>query len=173
MVLGVALNEVFVPILQKQFRRSSIYLPPEGLQIAGVISIKKAYPGHAKRVMFGVCAFCVSSCTPVHRRHRDDVDIRDWKEVVWAVHHTHGSGSRHDAGRPYADRYLDFASPTSARRQDGGSTRPTSGRARRRASGRTIHMDADVQRRAARVSSGGWLQLKTGHRGGDHKSALR
>ncbi len=64
--LGVALNEVFVPILQKQFPEIiDLYLPPEGCSYSmAVVSIKKQYPGHAKRVMLGVSSSCDSSCTP-------------------------------------------------------------------------------------------------------------
>jgi 4-hydroxy-3-polyprenylbenzoate decarboxylase len=65
-ILGVALNEVFVPLLQKQFPEiQDFYLPPEGCSYRlAVVSMKKQYPGHAKRVMLGVWSFCGSSCTP-------------------------------------------------------------------------------------------------------------
>jgi 4-hydroxy-3-polyprenylbenzoate decarboxylase len=65
-ILGVALNEVFVPLLQKQFPEiTDFYLPPEGCSYRmAVVSMKKQYPGHAKRVMFGVWSSCASSCTP-------------------------------------------------------------------------------------------------------------
>jgi 4-hydroxy-3-polyprenylbenzoate decarboxylase len=115
-VLGVALNEVFVPILQKQFPEiADFYLPPEGCSYRmAVISIKKAYPGHAKRVMFGLWSFLRQFMyTKFIVVTDDDVDIRDWKDVVWAI------TTRVDPVRDttLVDQtpidYLDFASPTS------------------------------------------------------------
>jgi 4-hydroxy-3-polyprenylbenzoate decarboxylase len=115
-VLGVALNEVFVPILQKQFPEIvDFYLPPEGCSYRmAVISIKKAYPGHAKRVMFGLWSFLRQFMyTKFIVVTDDDIDIRDWKEVIWAI------TTRMD---PVRDTtlvehtpidYLDFASPVS------------------------------------------------------------
>jgi len=115
-ILGVALNEVFVPILQKQFPEiTDFYLPPEGCSYRmAVISIKKAYPGHAKRVMFGLWSFLRQFMyTKFIVVTDDDVNIRDWKEVVWAL------TTRVD---PVRDTtlventpidYLDFASPAS------------------------------------------------------------
>ncbi len=115
-VLGVALNEVFVPILQKQFPEiKDFYLPPEGCSYRlAVISIKKAYPGHAKRVMFGLWSFLRQFMyTKFIVVTDDDIDIREWKEVVWAI------TTRMD---PVRDTllventpidYLDFASPVS------------------------------------------------------------
>jgi 4-hydroxy-3-polyprenylbenzoate decarboxylase len=115
-VLGEALNEVFVPILQKQFPEiTDFYLPPEGCSYRmAVISIKKAYPGHAKRVMFGLWSFLRQFMyTKFIVVTDDDVNIRDWKEVVWAI------TTRVDPVRDttLVDQtpidYLDFASPTS------------------------------------------------------------
>jgi len=115
-VLGEALNEVFVPILQKQFPEiTDFYLPPEGCSYRlAVISIKKAYPGHAKRVMFGLWSFLRQFMyTKFIIVTDDDVNIRDWKEVVWAL------TTRVDPVRDttLVDQtpidYLDFASPTS------------------------------------------------------------
>jgi 4-hydroxy-3-polyprenylbenzoate decarboxylase len=118
-VLGVALNEVFVPILQKQFPEIiDFYLPPEGCSYRlAVISIRKAYAGHAKRVMFGLWSFLRQFMyTKFIIVTDDDVDVRDWKQVIWAV------TTRMD---PVRDTtlvehtpidYLDFASPVSARR---------------------------------------------------------
>ncbi|MEI8594370.1 4-hydroxy-3-polyprenylbenzoate decarboxylase [Photobacterium sp. Hal280] len=87
-VLGVALNEVFVPILQKQFPEIvDFYLPPEGCSYRmAVVTMKKQYPGHAKRVMMGVWSFLrqfmytkfVIVCD-------DDVNARDWNDVIWAI----------------------------------------------------------------------------------------
>jgi len=87
-VLGVALNEVFVPILQKQFPEIvDFYLPPEGCSYRmAIVSIKKRYPGHAKRVMFGVWSFLRQFMyTKFIVVTDDDVDIRDWKDVIWAI----------------------------------------------------------------------------------------
>ena len=115
-VLGVALNEVFVPLLQKQFPEiSDFYLPPEGCSYRlAVVSMKKQYPGHARRVMMGVWSFLRQFMyTKFIIVTDDDVDIRDWKEVVWAL------TTRVDAARDSVIventpiDYLDFASPVS------------------------------------------------------------
>src|SRR5690625_3532786 len=115
-VLGVALNEVFVPILQKQFPEIvDFYLPPEGCSYRlAVVTIKKQYPGHAKRVMFGVWSFLRQFMyTKFVIVTDDDVNARDWKDVIWAM------TTRMD---PVRDTvmventpidYLDFASPES------------------------------------------------------------
>jgi 4-hydroxy-3-polyprenylbenzoate decarboxylase len=115
-VLGVALNEVFVPILQKQFPEiADFYLPPEGCSYRlAVVSMKKQYPGHAKRVMFGIWSFLRQFMyTKLIVVTDDDVNIRDWKEVIWAL------TTRVDAARDTTIvestpiDYLDFASPVS------------------------------------------------------------
>src|SRR5688500_14846806 len=115
-VLGVALNEVFVPLLQKQFPEIvDFYLPPEGCSYRlAVVSMKKQYPGHAKRVMFGVWSFLRQFMyTKLIIVTDDDVNVRDWKEVIWAL------TTRVDASRDtlLVDNtpidYLDFASPVS------------------------------------------------------------
>jgi 4-hydroxy-3-polyprenylbenzoate decarboxylase len=115
-VLGVALNEVFVPLLTKQFPEIvDFYLPPEGCSYRlAVVSMKKQYPGHAKRVMFGIWSFLRQFMyTKFIIVTDDDVNIRDWKEVIWAM------TTRVD---PMRDTllventpidYLDFASPVS------------------------------------------------------------
>ena len=87
-MLGVALNEVFVPLLQKQFPEiTDFYLPPEGCSYRlAVVSMKKQYPGHAKRVMFGIWSFLRQFMyTKFIIVTDDDVNIRDWKEVIWAL----------------------------------------------------------------------------------------
>lgn len=115
-ILGVALNEVFVPILQKQFPEIvDFYLPPEGCSYRlAVVTMKKQYPGHAKRVMMGVWSFLrqfmytkfVIVCD-------DDVNARDWQDVIWAM------TTRMDPARDTTMientpiDYLDFASPVS------------------------------------------------------------
>ena len=115
-VLGVALNEVFVPLLQKQFPEiTDFYLPPEGCSYRlAVVSMKKQYPGHAKRVMFGIWSFLRQFMyTKFIIVVDDDVNIRDWKEVIWAI------TTRVDAARDTLlventpIDYLDFASPVS------------------------------------------------------------
>ena len=84
-ILGVALNQVFVPILQKQFPEiADFYLPPEGCSYRmAIISIKKAHPGHAKRVMFGLWSFLRRfTYAKLIVVTDDDVDIRRWSEVI-------------------------------------------------------------------------------------------
>lgn len=115
-VMGLALNEVFIPILQKQFPEIvDFYLPPEGCSYRiAIVTIKKQYPGHAKRVMMGVWSYLrqfmytkfVIVCD-------DDINARDWKDVMWAI------STRMDPHRDttFIDNtpidYLDFASPVS------------------------------------------------------------
>ena len=115
-ILGVALNEVFVPILQKQFPEIvDFYLPPEGCSYRmACVSMKKQYPGHAKRVMFGVWSFLRQFMyTKFIIVTDDDVNVRDWNDVIWAM------TTRMDPGRDTTiiDNtpidYLDFASPVS------------------------------------------------------------
>ncbi len=115
-MLGVALNEVFVPLLQKQFPEIvDFYLPPEGCSYRlAIISIKKQYPGHAKRVMFGIWSFLRQFMyTKFVIVTDDDVNIRDWKDVIWAM------TTRMDPARDTIMientpiDYLDFASPVS------------------------------------------------------------
>jgi len=115
-VLGEALNEVFVPILQKQFPEIiDFYLPPEGCSYRmAIVSIKKQYPGHAKRVMFGVWSFLRQFMyTKFVIVVDDDVNTRDWNDVIWAI------TTRMDPARDTLlventpIDYLDFASPIS------------------------------------------------------------
>ncbi len=113
-MLGVALNEVFVPLLQKQFPEiADFYLPPEGCSYRlAVVSMKKQYAGHAKRVMFGVWSFLRQFMyTKFVIVTDDDIDVRDWKDVIWAV--TTRVDPVRDTllveGTPID--YLDFASP--------------------------------------------------------------
>ncbi|MDX1454635.1 MAG: 4-hydroxy-3-polyprenylbenzoate decarboxylase [Gammaproteobacteria bacterium] len=115
-ILGVALNEVFVPILRKQFPEiTDFYLPPEGCSYRlACVSMKKQYPGHAKRVMLGIWSFLRQFMyTKFVIVTDDDVNIRDWKEVIWAL------TTRMDPARDTTTientpiDYLDFASPVS------------------------------------------------------------
>ena len=115
-ILGVALNEVFVPILKKQFPEIvDFYLPPEGCSYRmAVVSMQKQYPGHAKRVMMGVWSFLRQFMyTKFVIVTDDDIDVRNWEDVIWAM------TTRMD---PVRDTvmientpidYLDFASPVS------------------------------------------------------------
>ena len=113
-VLGVALNEVFVPLLQKQFPEiTDFYLPPEGCSYrVACVSMKKQYPGHAKRVMFGVWSFLRQFMyTKFVIVIDDDINVRDWRDVIWAI------STRMDPARDCTlientpIDYLDFASP--------------------------------------------------------------
>ncbi|MFP5338668.1 MAG: UbiD family decarboxylase, partial [Gammaproteobacteria bacterium] len=115
-ILGVALNEVFVPILQKQFPEIvDFYLPPEGCSYRmAVVTMKKQYPGHAKRVMLGVWSFLRQFMyTKFVIVTDDDINARDWNDVIWAI------TTRMDPKRDTVmiDNtpidYLDFASPIS------------------------------------------------------------
>ena len=150
-MLGVALNEVFVPLIQKQFPEiTDFYLPPEGCSYRmAVVSMKKQYPGHAKRVMFGVWSYLRQFMyTKFIIVVDDDVDARDWKEVVWAI------TTRVDPARDtlIAENtpidYLDFASPVAGLGSKMGldATHKWPGETSRNW-GRPIAMDAAVKRR--------------------------
>ena len=158
-MLGVALNEVFVPILQKQFPEiADFYLPPEGCSYRlAVVSIRKQYPGHAKRVMFGIWSFLRQFMyTKTIIVVDDDVNIRDWKEVIWAI------TTRMDARRDttLVDNtpidYLDFASPVAGLGSKMGldATNKWSGETSREW-GRPIVMDEAVKKRV----DGMWTDL--------------
>lgn len=154
-MLGVALNEVFVPILQKQFPEIvDFYLPPEGCSYRmAIISIKKSYPGHAKRLMFGVWSFLRQFMyTKFIVVTDDDVDIRNWQDVIWAI------TTRMD---PVRDTtlventpidYLDFASPVSGLGGKMGldATNKWLGETSREW-GRNIRMDSSVEQRVAHL----------------------
>ena len=115
-MLGMALNEVFVPLLQKQFPEIvDFYLPPEGCSYRmAVVSIKKQYPGHAKRIMMGIWSFLRQFMyTKFVVVVDDDINIRQWEDVIWAI------TTRMDPVRDTVlmantpSDYLDFASPVS------------------------------------------------------------
>ena len=112
-VLGEALNEIFVPILQQQFPEIvDFWLPPEGCSYRiAVVSIRKSYPGHAKRVMMGVWSFLRQFIYTKFVFVVDaDIDVRDWKEVMWAVS-TNMDGARDVTTIENTPiDYLDFAS---------------------------------------------------------------
>ena len=115
-VLGEALNDVFVPLLRQQFPEIvDFWLPPEGCSYrVAVVSIRKAYPGHARRIMMGVWSYLRQFMyTKFVIVVDDDIDCRDWKDVIWAI------STRVDPGRDLMVvehtpiDYLDFASPES------------------------------------------------------------
>jgi 4-hydroxy-3-polyprenylbenzoate decarboxylase len=158
-ILGVALNELFVPLLSKQFPEIlDFYLPPEGCSYRlAVVRMKKQYPGHAKRVMMGVWStlrqFMYTKFIVVCD---EDIDTRDWKEVIWAI------TTRVDPTRDatLVDHtpidYLDFASPVSGLGSKLGidATNKWPGETARRW-GRPIVMDAEVSRKVDAL----WSQL--------------
>lgn len=150
-VLGLALNEVFIPILQKQFPEIvDFYLPPEGCSYRlAVVTMKKQYPGHAKRVMMGVWSFLRQFMyTKFVIVTDDDINARDWKDVIWAL------TTRMDPQRDTVMventpiDYLDFASPISGLGSKMGldATHKWPGETSREW-GRAITMDADVKAR--------------------------
>ncbi|WP_028356885.1 UbiD family decarboxylase [Brackiella oedipodis] len=154
-VLGVALNEVFVPLLRKQLPEIvDFYLPPEGCSYRlAVVSIRKQYPGHAKRVMFGIWSILRQFMyTKFIIVVDDDVDTRDWKEVVWAM------TTRMDPARDThlventPIDYLDFASPVSGLGGKMGldATNKWPGETQREW-GRPIHMDAAIKDKIDRI----------------------
>ncbi|MDD2800397.1 MAG: 4-hydroxy-3-polyprenylbenzoate decarboxylase [Methylococcales bacterium] len=147
-ILGVALNEVFVPILQKQFPEIiDFYLPPEGCSYRmAVISMKKQYAGHAKRVMLGTWSYLRQFMyTKFVIVVDDDIDVRNWQEVIWAM------TTRMDPARDLTILentpidYLDFASPVSGLGSKVGfdATNKWPGETNREW-GRTIVMSPDV-----------------------------
>ncbi|HUQ76658.1 MAG TPA: 4-hydroxy-3-polyprenylbenzoate decarboxylase [Burkholderiales bacterium] len=150
-MLGVALNELFVPLLAKQFPEIvDFYLPPEGCSYRlAVVSMRKQYPGHAKRVMFGIWSYLRQFMyTKLIIVCDEDVDVRNWKEVIWAL------TTRADPARDSVVventpiDYLDFASPVSGLGSKMGidATNKWPGETGRRW-GRPIVMDAAVKRR--------------------------
>ncbi|NBO95811.1 MAG: UbiD family decarboxylase, partial [Betaproteobacteria bacterium] len=156
-ILGLALNEVFVPILQRQFPEiSDFYLPAEGCSYRmAIVSIRKQYPGHAKRVMFGLWSFLRQFMyTKFIVVVDDDVDIRQWAEVIWAI------TTRVDPSRDtlLVDNtpidYLDFASPVSGLGSKMGldATNKWPGETSREW-GQTISMDPTVHQKMAKVLS--------------------
>ena len=157
-VLGAALNEIFVPLLRKQFPEIlDFYLPPEGCSYRlAVVRMRKQYPGHAKRVMFGVWSFLRQFMyTKVIVVCDDDIDVRDWKEVVWAI------STRVDPARDTLIventpiDYLDFASPVSGLGGKMGldATNKWPGETNREW-GRPIAMDARVKERVDGIWEG-------------------
>ena len=158
-ILGVALNEVFVPILQKQFPEIvDFYLPPEGCSYRlAVVSMKKQYPGHAKRVMMGVWSFLRQFMyTKFVIVVDDDVNTREWEDVIWAM------TTRMDPARDTTIieqtpiDYLDFASPVSGLGSKIGfdATNKWPGETQREW-GRPITMSTEIKQRVDEI----WDQL--------------
>ncbi len=158
-ILGVALNEVFVPLLRKQFPEIvDFYLPPEGCSYRmACVSMRKQYAGHAKRVMFGIWSFLRQFMyTKFILVTDEDVNVRDWKEVIWAM------TTRVDPARDVLMventpiDYLDFASPVSGLGSKMGidATNKWPGETTREW-GTPIAMDAEVKRRVDAI----WSQL--------------
>ena len=158
-ILGMALNELFVPLLTKQFPEIlDFYLPPEGCSYRlAVVRMRKQYPGHAKRVMFGVWSFLRQFMyTKFIVVCDDDIDVRDWKEVVWAM------TTRVDPARDTTlventpIDYLDFASPVAGLGSKLGidATNKWPGETGRRW-GRPIVMDSEVRRKVDSI----WPEL--------------
>ena len=158
-ILGVALNEVFVPLLQQQFSEIvDFYLPPEGCSYRmAIVSMKKKFPGHAKRVMMGVWSFLRQFMyTKFVIVVDDDIDIRNWEEVIWAL------STRVDPSRDTSlientpIDYLDFASPISGLGSKMGidATNKLSGETQREW-GEPIIMDEDVIKKIDKI----WNQL--------------
>ena len=158
-ILGLALNEVFVPILKKQFPEIvDFYLPPEGCSYRmAVVSMKKQYPGHAKRIMLGVWSFLRQFMyTKFVIVTDDDINVRDWKDVIWAM------TTRMDPARDTTIientpiDYLDFASPVSGLGSKMGfdATNKWKGETDREW-GEPIVMDDDVKKRVDEI----WNEL--------------
>jgi 4-hydroxy-3-polyprenylbenzoate decarboxylase len=161
-ILGLALNEVFVPILQKQFPEIiDFYLPPEGCSYRlAVVSMRKQYPGHPKRVMMGVWSFLRQFMyTKFVVVVDEDVNARDWKDVIWAM------TTRMDPARDTLlientpIDYLDFASPLSGLGSKAGFDATNKWKAETaREWGRPIQMDERVKERVTAI----WESLGIG-----------
>lgn len=158
-MLGVALNEVFIPLLQKQFPEiQDFYLPPEGCSYRfAIVTIKKQYPGHAKRIMMGVWSFLRQFMyTKFIVVADDDIDARNWQDVIWAI--TTRMDPRRDT--VFIDNspidYLDFASPTPGLGSKMGldATHKWPGETTREW-GSPIEMDSDVKQRIDDI----WSQI--------------
>ena len=146
--MGEALNEVFIPLLQQQFPEIvDFWLPPEGCSYrVAVVSMKKAYAGHGKRVMMGVWSYLRQFLyTKFVIVVDDDINTRDWKDVIWAI------STRMDPVRDMTlientpIDYLDFASPVSGLGGKAGldATNKWPGETNREW-GQEIHMDKDI-----------------------------
>jgi len=158
-ILSACLNEMFIPLLQEQFPEIvDFYLPPEGCSYrVAVVSIKKAYKGHAQRIMFGIWSYLRQfTYTKMIIVTDDDIDVRSWKQVIWAI------TTRTDPARDTTIvnntpvDYLDFASPTSGLGSKIGidATAKWPGETDRQW-GRPIEMSSDVKSRVNKL----WAEL--------------
>ncbi len=161
-VLAAALNEMFIPILQEQFPEIvDFYLPPEGCSYrVAIAAIRKQYKGHARRIMFGIWSYLRQfTYTKIIIITDDDIDIRSWPEVIWAI------TTRMDPARDTVTventpiDYLDFASPTSGLGSKTGldATNKWPGETDR-TWGRPIRMTNDVRKRVDAL----WSELGIG-----------
>ena len=170
-VLGEALNEVFIPLLQQQFPEIvDFWLPPEGCSYRiAVVSMKKAYAGHAKRVMMGVWSYLRQFMyTKWVIVVDDDIDARNWKDVMWAVATRMDPARDITAGREHADRLSRLrlarcpawaprsgsTPPTSCRRRDQPRVGPARSAWTRRSSTRSTRCGASSACRGAGRRSG-------------------
>ncbi|MCH8073983.1 MAG: UbiD family decarboxylase, partial [Proteobacteria bacterium] len=158
-ILSAALNEMFIPLLQDQFPEIvDFYLPPEGCSYRlAVVSIRKSYKGHAKRIMFGIWSYLRQfTYTKFIIVTDDDIDVRSWEQVIWAM------TTRMDPARDTTlventpIDYLDFASPTSGLGSKIGfdATTKWPGETDRQW-GRPIKMSSDVKNRVDKM----WVEL--------------
>ena len=159
-VLGMALNEVFVPLLAKQFPEIlDFYLPPEGCSYRlAVVRMRKQYPGHARRVMFGIWSFLRQFMyTKFIIVCDEDIDVRNWKEVIWALTTRVDPVRDSVLAKNTPIDYLDFASPVSGLGSKLGidATDKWPGETSRRW-GRPIVMDDEVKRRVDAL----WRELE-------------
>ena len=150
-MLGVALNEVFVPLLQKQFPEvKDFYLPPEGCSYRmALVSMKKKYPGHAKRVMMGIWSFLRQFMyTKFIVVVDEDIDIRQWEDVIWAITTRMDPSRDTELVENTPIDYLDFASPVAGLGSKMGldATNKYEGETNR-AWGKPIEMSAKVKQR--------------------------
>ncbi len=158
-VLSASLNELFLPLLQEQFPEIvDFYLPPEGCSYrVAVVSIKKAYKGHAQRIMFGIWSYLRQfTYTKMVIVTDDDIDVRSWPQVIWAM------TTRMDPARDTTVventpvDYLDFASPTSGLGAKIGIDATTKWQGETdRQWGRPIKMSSDVKTRIDKL----WAEL--------------
>ena len=165
-VLSMALNDIFVPILQKVFPEIvDFYLPPEACSYrVAVVSIRKQYPGHARRIMMGIWSYLRQfTYTKFVIVTDEDIDVRDWGQVVWAI------STRVDPARDSLlventpIDYLDFATPVSGLGSKLGldATRKWPAESAREW-GRPITLDPKVEKRMDAV----WTQLCRAHQEG-------
>ncbi len=157
-ILGLALNEVFIPLLQKQFPEIvDFYLPAEGCSYrVAVVSIRKQYPGHARRVMMGVWSFLRQFMyTKFVIVVDDDINARSWEDVIWAI------STRVDPARDVLlientpIDYLDFASPQSGLGSKMGLDATTKAGETAREWGRPIERSPEVVARIDEI----WAEL--------------